>query len=92
MGYIVRPGDTFYGIATTCSVSVSNLTASNPQIPDPTVLAPGNVVCVPSNCALTNTTTGGSGIVCENVCSRIVQFLVWSWVEDSLYLHSGMAF
>jgi spore coat assembly protein SafA len=45
--YIVRPGDTMFSIARQFGVSLDALIAANPQIPDPSQIRPGQVVCIP---------------------------------------------
>ena len=46
--YTVRPGDTFFTIARQFGVSLDALIAANPQIPDPSVIFPGQTVCIPT--------------------------------------------
>lgn len=46
--YTVQPGDTLFNIAGRFSVSLSNLIAANPQIPDPDLIFPGQMICVPT--------------------------------------------
>ncbi|MCL6478010.1 MAG: DUF3794 domain-containing protein [Peptococcaceae bacterium] len=48
--YIVKPGDTLYSIGRTYGVSLAEMKAANPQLPDPNQIRPGmviNVPCVP---------------------------------------------
>ena len=45
--YVVRPGDTFFSIARQFGVSLDALIASNPQIPNPAQIRPGQIVCIP---------------------------------------------
>ncbi len=45
--YVVQRGDTMFTIANRFGVSVQSLIAANPQIPDPSRLTPGQIVCVP---------------------------------------------
>lgn len=45
--YIVRPGDTMFSIARQFGVSLDALIAANPQIPNPSQIRPGQVVCIP---------------------------------------------
>ncbi len=45
--YVVRPGDTMFSIARQFGVSLDALIAANPQIPDPSQLRPGQIVCIP---------------------------------------------
>ena len=45
--YTVQPGDTMFFIAQRFGVSLQALINANPQIPDPNVLFPGDVLCVP---------------------------------------------
>lgn len=45
--YTVVPGDTMYTIAQRFNVSLGFLIAENPHIPDPDVIFPGDVLCVP---------------------------------------------
>lgn len=46
--YVVKPGDTMFLIAQRFTISLSELIAFNPQIPDPNVLVPGQVVLIPT--------------------------------------------
>lgn len=45
--YTVLPGDTFYNIAQIFRVRLEALAVNNPHIPDPNILFPGDVLCVP---------------------------------------------
>jgi len=45
--YVVRPGDTFFSIARQFGVSLDALVQANPQIPDPSQIRPGQIVCIP---------------------------------------------
>lgn len=45
--YTVRPGDTFYTIAQMFRVRIEALAVNNPHIPNPNVLFPGDILCVP---------------------------------------------
>ncbi len=45
--YTVVPGDSMYFIAQRFGVSLDALIAANPQIGDPSVIYPGDVLCVP---------------------------------------------
>lgn len=45
--YIVRPGDSMFSIARQFGVSLDALIAANPQIPDPSQIRPGQIVCIP---------------------------------------------
>jgi len=45
--YTVLPGDTFFAIAQMFRVRIEALAVNNPHIPDPNVLFPGDVLCVP---------------------------------------------
>jgi spore coat assembly protein SafA len=47
--YVVQQGDTLSGIAQTFGVSLAALEAANPQIPDPNLIFPGQVITVPVN-------------------------------------------
>jgi spore coat assembly protein SafA len=46
--YTVQPGDSMFTIAQRFGVSLDALIAANPQIPDPNVIFPGQIVCVPT--------------------------------------------
>ncbi|NLJ81374.1 MAG: SafA/ExsA family spore coat assembly protein [Firmicutes bacterium] len=46
--YTVRQGDSMWLIAQRFGVSLSALIAANPQIPDPSRIFPGQIVCVPA--------------------------------------------
>ncbi|HEY9059467.1 MAG TPA: LysM peptidoglycan-binding domain-containing protein [Pseudobacteroides sp.] len=45
--YTVLPGDTFYTIAQMFRLRIEALAANNPHIPNPNILFPGDVLCVP---------------------------------------------
>ncbi|NLY10566.1 MAG: LysM peptidoglycan-binding domain-containing protein [Firmicutes bacterium] len=45
--YTVRAGDTMFLIARRFGVSLNALIAANPQIPNPNIIFPGDVLCVP---------------------------------------------
>ena len=45
--YTVRPGDTLFLIASRFGISVQCLIQFNPQITDPNIIVPGQVICVP---------------------------------------------
>ena len=47
--YVVQPGDTMFLIAQRFAVSLDVLIAFNPQIPNPNVLVPGQVVLIPTS-------------------------------------------
>lgn len=47
--YVVRPGDTMFLIAQRFAISLSELIAFNPQIKDPDVLMPGQIVFIPKS-------------------------------------------
>ena len=46
--YTVQQGDTLFSIAQRFGVSLQALIAANPQITDPNVIVPGQVICIPS--------------------------------------------
>ena len=45
--YTVLPGDTFFTISQMFRVRIEALAVNNPHIPNPNVLFPGDVLCVP---------------------------------------------
>lgn len=45
--YTVQPGDTFFNIARRYNISVQSLVNANQQIPDPSRIIPGQIICVP---------------------------------------------
>jgi LysM repeat protein len=45
--YTVLPGDTFYNISQMFRVRLEALAVNNPHIPNPNILLPGDVLCVP---------------------------------------------
>lgn len=45
--YTVIPGDTMYSIAQSLGIGLNVLIGANPHIPDPNILFPGDVLCVP---------------------------------------------
>ena len=48
--YTVQPGDTMFLIAQRFGVSLNSLIAANPQVPNPNLIFPGQVLCVPTGC------------------------------------------
>lgn len=46
--YVVSPGDTLYILAQIFRTRVDVLARNNPHIPDPNLLIPGDVLCVPA--------------------------------------------
>lgn len=46
--YVVSPGDTLYTLAQIFRTRVDVLARNNPHIPDPNLLIPGDVLCVPA--------------------------------------------
>ena len=53
--YVVERGDTMFTIAQRFGVSLQALIQANPQIPDPSRIRPGQIVCVPFFNCPTNT-------------------------------------
>lgn len=47
MTYMVQPGDTLFLIARRFNVSLNALIAANPQISDPNLIFPGQIICIP---------------------------------------------
>ncbi|MCL6589346.1 MAG: SafA/ExsA family spore coat assembly protein [Firmicutes bacterium] len=47
MVYTVKPGDTMFEIARMYGISLADLIAANPQISDPNLIYPGQMICVP---------------------------------------------
>lgn len=47
--YTVEPGDTMYKIAQKYNISLDELIAANPQIENPSVLYPGQKICIPQD-------------------------------------------
>jgi spore coat assembly protein SafA len=45
--YTVVAGDTLYGIAANFGVSLSSLEAANPQITNPNLIYPGDIINIP---------------------------------------------
>lgn len=46
--YTVRSGDTLFFIARRFNISLQSLINANPQIEDPNIIFPGQVICIPS--------------------------------------------
>lgn len=46
--YTVRPGDTLFLIAQRFNITLNQLIAANPQIPNPNLIFPGQRICVPA--------------------------------------------
>ncbi len=61
--YVVQPGDTLSGIAFANGITLSQLLAVNPQISNPSVIYPGQVINLPAAAGSTATPspTGSSG-------------------------------
>jgi LysM repeat protein len=57
--YIVQSGDTFGNIAVNCGVSLSALEQGNTQIPNYSLIYPGELINIPSGAVIP--VTGGSG-------------------------------
>ncbi len=55
--YTVKSGDTMFFIANQFYISLQSLINANPQIADPNLIYPGQVICIPS-------TGPGPGILC----------------------------
>jgi len=53
--YTVQPGDTMFSIARRFNVPLDELIAANPQIPNPNLIFPGQIVCVPEFACPPNT-------------------------------------
>lgn len=45
--YVVQPGDTLYRIARRYQVSIESLRAANPQITNPNLIVPGQIIYIP---------------------------------------------
>lgn len=45
--YTILPGDTFYNISQMFRVRLEALAVNNPHIPNPNIIYPGDVLCVP---------------------------------------------
>lgn len=58
--FIVRSGDTFSGIAAICGVSINSLLAANPNILQPDLIFPGQVINIPPSGPIIPP-TGGTG-------------------------------
>jgi spore coat assembly protein SafA len=50
--YTVKPGDTMFEIAQMNGISLADLIAANPQISDPNMIFPGQMICVPRAMAI----------------------------------------
>jgi len=46
--YVVSPGDTLFTLSQIFRVRLEALYANNHHIPDPNILYPGDILCVPS--------------------------------------------
>jgi len=53
--YIVRPGDTLWAIAVNHQVTLAELTAANPQISNPNLIYPNQVITIPTQVTQENT-------------------------------------
>lgn len=47
--YIVRPGDTMFLIARRFNVNLQLLISANPQVSNPNLIYPGQILCIPIN-------------------------------------------
>jgi spore coat assembly protein SafA len=47
--YVVRPGDTMFLIARRFNVNLQLLIRANPQVPNPALIFPGQILCIPVN-------------------------------------------
>src|SRR3984893_18139896 len=56
--YVVKPGDTLSGIAGQFGVTLGALEAANPQITNPDLIFPGQVIRIPTNFAIYPDTPG----------------------------------
>ncbi len=45
--YTVRPGDTMFRIANQFGISLQSLLVANPQVPNPSIVFPGQQICIP---------------------------------------------
>ncbi|KJS23355.1 MAG: hypothetical protein VR72_01605 [Clostridiaceae bacterium BRH_c20a] len=45
--YVVRPGDSMFLIARRFNINLQLLIRANPQIPNPALIYPGQVICIP---------------------------------------------
>lgn len=74
--YVVQPGDTMYSIARRFGVSLEELIAANPQIPDPSRLTPGQRINipvregVPGEIVRTNITYGHANVMADLAALR----------------------
>lgn len=50
--YVVSPGDTLFNLSQIFRVRLEALYANNPHIPNPNILYPGDVLCVPSQISI----------------------------------------
>lgn len=58
-GYVVVPGDTLSAIAARQGVSLQQLIAANPQIANPNVIVPGQMVNIPAGGGMAPESSGG---------------------------------
>lgn len=47
--YTIRSGDTMFAIARRANIPLQSLIDANPQIVDPNVIRPGQIICIPSS-------------------------------------------
>lgn len=77
--YEVKPGDTVYKIAQRLGVPIDLIIVNNPHIPDPSIIFPGDVLCVPSAIIFPSCTVlkaVGGDINQDTFGSAVVQRLV----------------
>ncbi|WP_026486240.1 SafA/ExsA family spore coat assembly protein [Caldanaerobius polysaccharolyticus] len=48
--YTVRPGDSMWSISRMFGIPLDCLIRANPQIPNPNLIFPGQVICIPAHC------------------------------------------
>ncbi len=63
--YVIQPGDTLFIIAQRFGISLSTLIAANPQIADPNIIFPGQIILIPVAEELPPPPPGGSTYIVQ---------------------------
>ncbi len=73
--YTVQDGDTLYFIALRFGISLDDLIKANPQIPNPNIIYPGQVICIPLK-PIEDTVIYSTGPLAIDVIQRYIGVVV----------------